>query len=103
MEDTEESLWFRIEKSVFQLENNMFHHLAIPLAITTKTDYLGRLNEILIIHKDIGDVLFVGDLNARTGNEKSLHENYNHFLNILRLFDVLPDFPFTTSETKHNY
>ena len=24
---------------------------------------------------------------------------YNHFENILRLFDVLPNFPFTTSET----
>ena len=28
---------------------------------------------------------------------------YNHFLNILRLFDVLPNLPFATSETKHNY
>ena len=27
----------------------------------------------------------------------------NHFYNILRLFDVLPNFPFTTSETKHDY
>ena len=25
--------------------------------------------------------------------------NYNHFHNILRLFDVLPNFPFTTGET----
>ena len=25
--------------------------------------------------------------------------SYNHFHNILRLFDVLPNFPFTTSET----
>ena len=28
---------------------------------------------------------------------------YNHFHNILRLFDVLPNFPFTTSETKRDY
>ena len=27
---------------------------------------------------------------------------YNHFHNILRLFDILPSFPFTTSETKHH-
>ena len=27
----------------------------------------------------------------------------NHFHNVLRLFDVLPNFPFPTSETKHNY
>ena len=28
---------------------------------------------------------------------------YNHFHNILRLFDVLPNFPFTTSETMRDY
>ena len=28
---------------------------------------------------------------------------YNHFQNILRLFDVLPNFPFTRSETRCNY
>ena len=27
----------------------------------------------------------------------------NHFHNILRLFDVLPNFPFTTSETMRDY
>ena len=27
----------------------------------------------------------------------------NHFHNILRLFSVLPNFPFTTSETIRNY
>ena len=28
---------------------------------------------------------------------------YNHFHNILRLFNVLPNFPFTTSETMDDY
>ena len=28
---------------------------------------------------------------------------YNHFHNILRLSDVLPNFPFTASETMCNY
>ena len=28
---------------------------------------------------------------------------YNHFHNILRLFDVLINFPFTTSETMRDY
>ena len=28
---------------------------------------------------------------------------HNHFHNIFRLFDVLPNFPFTTSETKCDY
>ena len=27
----------------------------------------------------------------------------NHFHNILKLFDVLPNFPFTTSETMRDY
>ena len=29
--------------------------------------------------------------------------NYNHFHNILRLFDVLPNFPFIKSETMGDY
>ena len=28
---------------------------------------------------------------------------YNHGHNILRLFDILPNVPFTTSETKDDY
>ena len=34
---------------------------------------------------------------------EALKTIYNHFHNILRLFDVLPNFPFTTSETMRNY
>ena len=30
-------------------------------------------------------------------------ESYNHFHNILILFDDLPNFPFITSETMRNY
>ena len=30
-------------------------------------------------------------------------EAYNHFHNILRLFDVLPNFTFATSETMSDY
>ena len=33
----------------------------------------------------------------------SLKQTYNHFHNILRLFDVLPNFSFATSETMHDY
>ena len=32
-----------------------------------------------------------------------LRPTYNQFHNILRLFDVLPSFPFTTSETMGDY
>ena len=29
--------------------------------------------------------------------------SYDHFLNILGLFDVLPNFPFTANERKRDY
>ena len=32
-----------------------------------------------------------------------LHSNYNHFDDILRLFDVLANFPFSTSEAMRDY
>ena len=53
-------LWFQLEKSLFQLENDIFHCGAyIPPnnntpAITTKTDYFGKLNDTLIKYKDKG-------------------------------------------------
>ena len=34
---------------------------------------------------------------------KAVHYCYNHFHNILRLFDVLPNFPLTTCETMRGY
>ena len=39
--------------------------------------------------------------NIFTGNE--FLQYCNHFHNSLRLFDVLPNFPFTTSETMDDY
>ena len=33
----------------------------------------------------------------------SEHSNYNHFHNTLRLFVILPNFPFITSETMRDY
>ena len=35
--------------------------------------------------------------------EKSVKNTYNHGHNILKLFDTLPNFLFTTSETKRDY
>ena len=34
---------------------------------------------------------------------KDLVYSYNHFHNIVRLFDALPNFSFTTSETMGDY
>ena len=35
--------------------------------------------------------------------ESNQSGSYNHVNNIVELFDVLPNFSFTTSETKRNY
>ena len=34
---------------------------------------------------------------------RNRHQDYNHGHNILKLFDVLPILPFTTSEAKPDY
>ena len=39
--------------------------------------------------------------NIKVANLK--HDTYNHFHNILKLFDVLPTFLFTTSETMRDH
>ena len=36
-------------------------------------------------------------------NDEHKRQTYNQFHNILRLFDVLPNFPFTLSETMGDY
>ena len=43
--------------------------------------------------------------NSAVNKTYKAKENFsdNHFHNILRLFDVLPNFPFTTSETMRDY
>ena len=40
---------------------------------------------------------------ALAANPANPAKPYNHFHNILRLFDVLSNFPFTTSETMGDY
>ena len=92
VEDLEGFFWFWIEKSLFQFENDIFLCGAYILPMTPhlpllrKTNYFGKLNEILIKYKDKGDILIMGDLNARTGNEDGLHEKLGKLLNHL-----LPD------------
>ena len=44
------------------------------------------------------------DKQGKTDLEKqTLSSSYNHFHNILRLFDVLPNLSFTASETMRDY
>ena len=66
----------------------------IYLPITTKTDYFRKLNERLIKCKDKGDILIMGNLNAKIGNEDGVHEKLDKQLNHL-----LPDIEGTTLET----
>ena len=40
---------------------------------------------------------------AQLVDEKMRSFVYNHFQNILRIFDVLTNFPFTTTETIRDY
>ena len=40
---------------------------------------------------------------SKKGKCRGVTTSYNQFHNILRLFDALPNFPFTTSETIGNY
>ena len=40
---------------------------------------------------------------ALATNPANPAKHYNHFHNILRLFDVLSNFPFTKSETMRDY
>ena len=100
VEDTEGYLWLRLQKSLFQFENGIFLYggyippnNTIP-TITTKTEYFEKLNEMLLKSKDKGIILMMGDLNARTGNEDSLHGKLGKQLNHL-----LPDIEATTLET----
>ena len=53
------------------------------------------------IHKnDFQNLTFDSLMLAGVPHKKISHLSYNHFHNILRLFNVLSIFPFTTSETK---
>ena len=42
-------------------------------------------------------------ISYRTGRKYNIPDTYNHFHNILELFDVLPNFPFITSLTMRDY
>ena len=91
IEDTEGFLWFCLKKSFFKIENDIYICGAyIPPAnttanITSKTDYFGNLEKSLLKYKSKGNVIIMGDLNARIGNKdntlnKKLNEDLGHLL-----------------------
>ena len=53
--------------------------------ITSKTDYCGNLEESILKYKNKGNIIIMGDLNARIGNKdntlnKKLNEDLGHLL-----------------------
>ena len=48
----------------------------------------------------VNDIPMISMMKVR---DRDMQSTYNHFHNILRLFDVTPNFPFTTSETMDDY
>ena len=102
----------------------------VPCKISRKTSYLlgpnslgrnsfakflgfisGFPNLSLISDGDVNLVIFLISCWSNFGFDFNLTlkilskhlANYNHIHNILRLFDVLTNFPYTTSETMRNY
>ena len=75
VENSEGFLWIRLEKSFFNLENDLFFCGAyIPPKNTTqnilsKTDYFESLENSIFKYKDKGHITLMGDLNAWTGIE----------------------------------
>ena len=68
-------------------------------------DYLiGRGHKLKNFKGSFNDVLNMSRQQSRIKKTKNTNsKNNNHFQNILRLFDVLPIFPSTASETMGDY
>ena len=68
-------------------------------------DYLiGRGHKLKNFKGSFNDVLNMSRQQSPIKKMKNTNsKNNNHFQNVLRLFDVLPNFPSTTSETMGNY
>ena len=75
MDNKEGFLWFHLEKS-FLCGAYIPPNNTSP-TITTKMDYLRKLNEMLLKYKDKRDILIMGDLNAGTGNETTILKTGN--------------------------
>ena len=57
--------------------------------------------KVILVHQS--ELVFTSYKNQKEKERKLFEWNYNHFHNTLRLFDVLPNFHFTKSETIHDY
>ena len=79
-----------MKKSYFKLKNVYLCGSYIPPAnntanITSKTDYFGNPEKSILKYKNKGNIVIMGDLNARIGNKdntlnKKLNEDLRHLL-----------------------
>ena len=84
-------LWIKFEKDFFKLKNDLYLCAAyIPPSNSSYTQKLDHdltdlIEKDLLVYKQKGDVLILGDLNARTSNKDDFitNDNSNH----LPLFD----------------
>ena len=60
-----------------------------------------KIKALLILAENVGLLFKILAVNRNIKAKE--HFADNHFQNILSLFDVLPNFPFTTSETIRDY
>ena len=72
---------FKLEKNFFQTDNDIFPCGAyIPPKNTTKnilakSDYFGNFEKAILKYKEKGNILILGDLNARTGSQCKYQHN----------------------------
>ena len=73
-----------VNKNFFQTGNDVFLCGVAPKNsiknILAKTDYFGNFEKAVLKYKEKENILFLGDLNARTGSQgKSQHNFDNHW------------------------
>ena len=65
--------------------------LRILPRILAKTDYFGNFEKAILKYKEKGNILILGDLNARTGSQGQSQHNFdNHLQHLLPEADKLP-------------
>ena len=72
----------------------------------SNSDLFPSIFQILVLVEKknyIANYIFTNYITNYIKNYKLHISSYNHFHNILRLSDILPNFPFTASETKRDY
>ena len=82
----------------------------MPATILCIAYYQMKTKKLLKYNYQVKDAIvenqheFVTNLyRCEFSSKESKFQSYNHFHNILRLFGVLPNFPFTISETMCDY